>query len=44
MINFITPIRKEEYPVIVEKITSMAEYQLDGLYAQLYKKYEQKVK
>ena len=43
MINFITPISQEEYPIIVQRITSMTENQLDGLYAQLYKKYELKM-
>jgi hypothetical protein len=43
MINYLTPIGKNDYPIIVQKVMAMTETQLDTTYAQLYKKYLVKV-
>jgi hypothetical protein len=43
MINYLTPISKTDYPIIVQKVMAMTEGQLDATYAQLYKKYLVKV-
>jgi hypothetical protein len=43
MINYLSPITEQDYPVIVQKIMAMTEPQIDATYAQLYKKYLIKV-
>ena len=43
MVNFLAPIKQEEYPVVVQKVQAMTEGQLDVLYAGLYQKYQAKM-
>lgn len=43
IVNCLAPIKEEEYAIVVQKIQSKTESQLDVLYAGLYEKYQQKM-
>lgn len=42
MVNYITPIKQEEYGGVVKRITEMTEDQMNTLYARLYDMYQKK--
>lgn len=42
LVNYLTPIKQEQYPDVVKRITSMTEEQMNSLYAKLHEMYLKK--
>lgn len=43
MLNYLQPIQPHNYLMVVQKVVSASEAQIDALYANFYKQYLQKV-